>query len=480
MRHVLVAREFPPAPGGGIGTYSGHIARALVDAGETVHVIGVRWPGAEQAREESHDGRLVVHRLPVDAPGRFFGTVLHPAMPDHHRETFRLGGAAAAFADQVAELLEHLVLSEAIDVVEAPEYEAPLAPFQARRALGLGPHRTPPCVIHLHSPSELIATANGATALAASAAPIALLERYTIANADRLCCPSLYLAQQAERHFGLAPGIVEVIPCPFTAPTPLRRPESVWRDGTILFMGRLELRKGILEWVDAAVLLAAEHPSLRFEFAGSDHVDAQLGGTRNITRRIPTAMRSRFRFHDHQDAAGLAELLACARLVVVPSRWENFPYTCVEAMASGVPVIASPNGGMREMITHGVDGWIARTGAPHDMANAVREALAVGPDGLAEAGRRAGESITQTCQPGSVVARHLRLAANRSSQRSGTSSRAIDAETVLAMSWLPAPASGLSRWIDLARMVRRAASRPAVTMGRIARHIGMRHQGVVA
>ncbi len=480
MKRVLVAREFPPAPGGGIGTYSSHIARALVDAGETVHVIGSRWPGAEQAREESHDGRLVAHRLPIESPGRFFGTVAHPAMPDHHRETFRQGGAAAAFAAQVTELLEELVQAESIDAIEAPEYEAPLAPFLARRALGRGPDRTPPCVIHLHSPSEFIATSNGTTALTASVSPIALLERYAIANADRLCCPSRYLARQAESHFEVARGMIEVIPYPLNAPSALVRSTAVWRDGSILFMGRLELRKGILEWIDAAVTLAAENPSLSFEFVGSDHVDAQLGGTRNIERRIPAALRSRFRFHDHRDAAGLSELLACARVVVVPSRWENFPYTCIEAMASGVAVVASPAGGMCEMITHGVDGWIAATGAPHDLADAVREALFAGADGLAEAGRRAAESIVQTCEPGSVVARHLRLAAGAPRRTAGTSSPAIDAATVLAMSWLPAPVPGLSRWIDVARMVRRAASRPVSTVRRIARHVGMRHHGVVS
>ncbi len=471
MRHVLVAREYPPAPGGGIGTYSFEVANALVAAGDTVDVIGSRWPGADCAREELHDGRLVVHRLPIEAPGHFFGTVPHPELSAGDREAFIHDGPAGMFARMASALVEVLVQSEPIDVIEAPEYEAPLAPFQARRALGLGPERKPPCVIHLHSPSELIAAANTGPGLPAIASPLALLERYTIAHADYIRCPSRYLAAQAEAHFDLDQGIVEVIPYPFRPQAALARSQAVWHGGSILFMGRLELRKGILEWLDAAVMLAAGDPSLRFVFVGSDHVDAQLGGTRNIERRIPAAFRSRFDFHDHRDAAGLRELLSAARLVVVPSRWENFPFTCIEAMASGVPVVASPEGGMREMITHGVDGWIAPTGAPEDLASTVREALSAGPFGIADAGRQAAASISAICDPATAAVRQRGLVAIPAARPAGVVSGVIDAETVLSMSWKDESVSGLSRWLDVARMVHRAAARPVVTARRVLRRV---------
>src|SRR6185436_18396159 len=70
VRHLILCREYPPSPyaAGGIGTYVHHIARLLAEAGETVHVIGQQWAGAPQATERRHDGRLTIHRVPLDEP----------------------------------------------------------------------------------------------------------------------------------------------------------------------------------------------------------------------------------------------------------------------------------------------------------------------------------------------------------------------------------------------------------------------------
>ena len=141
MRHLIISREYPPStyPRGGIGTYVEQIARLLAEAGETVHVIGELWDGASSAREIRYDGRLIVHRVPLGEP-------LHlRADAGDAAATRRLldGMAASAFpaqtfAWQAAMLAETLVDAEAIDVIEAQDYEAPLSYFLLRRALGPG------------------------------------------------------------------------------------------------------------------------------------------------------------------------------------------------------------------------------------------------------------------------------------------------------------------------------------------------------
>jgi hypothetical protein len=47
-------------------------------------------------------------------------------------------------------------------------------------------------------------------------------------------------------------------------------------------------------------------------------------------------------------------------VVVMPSRWECWPYVALEALASGMPVVATPVGGLREIVKPGVTGWLAR------------------------------------------------------------------------------------------------------------------------
>jgi 1,4-alpha-glucan branching enzyme len=63
-----------------------------------------------------------------------------------------------------------------------------------------------------------------------------------------------------------------------------------------------------------------------------------------------------------RDPAGVASILAAADLLLMPSRYEPFGMMCVEAMAMGTPAIASPVGGLKEIVNHGEDG-VLLTGA---------------------------------------------------------------------------------------------------------------------
>lgn len=60
-----------------------------------------------------------------------------------------------------------------------------------------------------------------------------------------------------------------------------------------------------------------------------------------------------------------------AAVCVIPSLYENFPNTCIEAMACGYAVVASAVGGIPEIITHGVDGLLVAPGRPDALAAAI-------------------------------------------------------------------------------------------------------------
>ncbi len=396
LRHLIVSREFPPASyaPGGIGTYAAHIAWLLAEAGETVHVIGERWTGAPEPRKEYCDGRLVVHRVvlaPSGAEARELGTAT----------------SAQRFAWQAALLAEALVDREGIDLVEAQEWEAPLYYFLLRRELGLGPERKPPCIVHLHSPTELIYRHNEWRGRPEYFSAIRL-EEFCIRAADAWLCPSRYLSHQVAARYGIPVDAISVIPYPQGDSAFLPRDPGVWRDGRVLYVGRLEPRKGVIEFVDAAVEVALGHSTVAFDFVGEDvPYPRTLSVRRYLESRIPRDLRSRFRFHGLQPRARLPEFLAAARVAVVPSRWENFPNTCIEAMSSGLPVIASPTGGMAEMLEDGVTGWIAASQAPTDLAAALRRALGTPPEQGAAMGRAAAESIRGLCGNEITTRRHL-------------------------------------------------------------------------
>jgi glycosyltransferase involved in cell wall biosynthesis len=311
------------------------------------------------------------------------------------------------FAWQAGRLAETLVEREGIDLIEAQEWEAPLYFFLLRRALGLGPERRPPCVVHLHSPTELIYRHNEWTGRSEYLL-VRRLEEFCIRAADAWLCPSRYLARQVAERFGIPFEAISIIPYPEGDSSFIPRAPAVWQDGTVLYVGRLEPRKGVIEFVDAAVEVAMSHEAVNFDFVGDDvRYPRAFTVRRFLEARIPRSLRKRFRFHGVLPHSRLPELLATARVAVVPSRWENFPNTCLEAMSSGLPVLASPSGGMAEMLEDGVTGWIAASQSPPQLAAALRRVLATPPDRCAAMGRAAAESIRGLCGNEITTRRHL-------------------------------------------------------------------------
>jgi glycosyltransferase involved in cell wall biosynthesis len=401
MKHLFVSREYPPAPypPGGIGTYVVNIARLLAERGEEVHIIGQRWGGAPLKREVFYDGKLVVHRIgPNDFPRRSGRVELFTRERDGLRKTTypkQWFGWLAAFR------IEELIEDEGIEVVEAQEWEAPLYYFLLRRMLGLGPRRSPPCIVQLHSPTEFICRFNGPTVVPREYPLMKRMETFCIRAADALLCPSYYFGNQAEAHYTLAPGSVKVIHLPKGPKEPIARDQATWANGSICFVGRLEPRKGIIEWIQAATNVARQDRDVHFDFIGADVWRLQD----SLVAKLEPALRPRFRFHGSKSPSEVGAFLSRAKAAVVPSRWENFPNVCIEAMGSGLPVIATRSGGMVEMIEDDRTGWLAPdgTGMVDGLAHALRRCLAASPEKLARMGETAADAVTRLCDNERIV-----------------------------------------------------------------------------
>lgn len=440
MKHLMVCREYPPAPypPGGIGAYVSHMARLLAEAGETVHVIAQRWEGAPHKLVESYGGNLVVHRVSLDEPaGRESASVAGEARL--LKALLNSDCPSQAFSWQTARIAESLVEDEGIDLIEAPEWEAPLYHFQIRRALGLGPRRQPPCLVHLHSPSELIFLHNQWDVTLTDFLPLKQYEEHTIRAADALVCPSRYLARGVRQLFALKDIDISVIPYPLGDTPTIERAPDVWSRDSICYVGRLEARKGITEWVDAAVEVGLSHPALTFEFVGSDTSLTGAAGESiraHLDRRIPHTLRQRFRFHSSQPRKTLWKLLAESPVAVVPSRWENLPYSCIEAMSTGMPVLATGTGGMAELVTDGQSGWIAPKATASDLASTLRRVLDTTATKRAAMGRAAGKAVRAVCGNQAVLERHLELRAR------------IATTPAQRSSWIPARTGGMTPAVD--------------------------------
>jgi len=105
------------------------------------------------------------------------------------------------------------------------------------------------------------------------------------------------------------------------------------------------------------------------------------------------------------------DILACADVFILPSAFESFGLSALEAMSCGLPVLATEIGGLSEVITHGVDGWLCPVGDCHCMAERIYSLL------TDEAKRRAmGEAArrkaVESFSPEKIVAQYEALYAS--------------------------------------------------------------------
>jgi phosphatidylinositol alpha 1,6-mannosyltransferase len=126
----------------------------------------------------------------------------------------------------------------------------------------------------------------------------------------------------------------------------------------VLHVGRLAPEKNLeMLWESWAIARAALGARARFVVAG-DGPAAAL-----VRSRMPWATHLGF-----LDRETLADLYAAADVCILPSATETCGLVALEAMASGVPVVAADAGGFRESIRHGITGLIARPRDPEALA----------------------------------------------------------------------------------------------------------------
>ena len=182
---------------------------------------------------------------------------------------------------------------------------------------------------------------------------------------------------------GVPAGKLFVVPVAFE-PDLSPPPDGPLVDGplTVLWVGAVCLRKGIPYLIDAARLLAASHPPVRFIVAGPVLISeaARASAPANVA------------FVGRVTRDQTTDLYRRADLFVLPTISDGFAVTQVEAMAQGLPVVTTPNCG--DVVTDGVDGVIVPAADGPALAAAIA-ALDDDRPRLREMSRRAVEKSRQ-------------------------------------------------------------------------------------
>lgn len=194
--------------------------------------------------------------------------------------------------------------------------------------------------------------------------------------ADRILAPCDSMRSIAIRDWELNPDRVWTVPNPYRpsdAFTSIDLPDG---SPTVIYVGRLETRKGVWNLSKAIPQVLKEIPSARFIFLGKDsRGPIRQRSMKSLLQRALSDCLDRVEFIDAVPLNEVPKLIARASIAVFPSLWENFPNVCLEAMAAGRAIVASNQGGMVDMLTPSNGGVFVNPEDPTEISNGMIELL---------------------------------------------------------------------------------------------------------
>lgn len=385
LRIAFLSYEYPPDTGaGGIGTYTVQAGKMLSDRGHQVHIFS----GTTQKQAYSYvePWGVQVKRIPWTG-----------------HDSFRLSIAKVTLAENE---------KSKFDVVETPDW----------RGDGLVlKQRSPklPLVIKLHTSTELIARINQGVIRKRDKlraylgawkrgrlSPSKYLktcdpEYQQLLTADEIATPSLAIADLTQKLWGFDTHLLSHVPYPFAPSDELLSIPPDTQTSRILFVGRLEPRKGVLEFADAIPTILSQHATATIRFVGLP-VPMPGGDMRITLQNKLVDWKDRVEFLDPVPNDKIPGLLREADICVFPSRWENFPLVCLEAMSAARGIVGSQNGGMAEQLGNGKFGMLINPKNVLSIAESILRLLR-DPAMRVQLGKGARQHVLDSYSPSRIV-----------------------------------------------------------------------------
>jgi len=357
-RILLLSAYYHPFVGG-VETHARELARYLARTGFTISVVTKRSGRGVPARE-TVDGAAVYRTHPGGARTGIRKWLMLPF----------------AFFRMIA-------LRESFDLIYCPGYQGiGLAAIAAGRALRR------PVVLRSGNIGVLAGTNLDAPLarwhVSPDIAPVRGLKRllrriYT--TADAFVCNSREIEREA-LELGVCRSRVHYLPnavdvARFRPAEPgehasIRRDAGWPADGMIaLYVGRLSIEKGVMDllqaWlrIDPAVVLVLVGPDMPGNALDAGPAAREFVGQHQLRNVLV-----------HGPSEDIPRLLRAADIVVQPSHYEAFSNAVIEAMATGLPVVASRVSGMQDCITNDESGLLCDPRSPDDLARQLQRLIA--------------------------------------------------------------------------------------------------------
>lgn len=356
MHICFVAIDYHSAVGGGgLASYVATLGGALVAQGHRVTVLasGARY------QMSAEDGLQII-RAPLGNLHWYLYRLRAPSigvLPLRELE----------WSLAIRRALGPLLAAGAVDAIEISEVGA-LFLAGAR-------HSLPPLIVRLHGAPYVFRKRSGQ--------PISLGERMSwrmelaaMRRAAAVTAPSHFQAQEVAGDLGWPAGRIHVVPNPLD-PQLARHVPTFSSAGSapplVLYTGQVAYHKGVLSLLAAVPHLAQAVPDVQVAIAGARHTSIDDHALECALDQA--GARARVRLLGHVPRERLPDWYCRAAVFALPSYYETFGISAIEAMACGLPVVATTAGGLPEVVEDGVTGLLTPPGDARALAEAITRLL---------------------------------------------------------------------------------------------------------
>ena len=392
MRVLHVTHNFPRSAGDFSGNFLLSLAREQVALGDDVTVLAPHAPGAAE-RETVSGVRVERFRYADDADETLAYTgVMHEQV----RRSWRARWTLLRFISAMRRATAKLVAETGPEIVHVHWWFPGGVVLSPTSRVGKRPVMVTSHGTDLFMLRKLPALRMFARRVFARASIVTTVSR---ALADEL--PALHV--DASR--------VHVVPMPLDVDT-FGGDAAAFDDRErdhVLFVGRLSAQKGAADLLRAIALLAESRPAVRVTIIGDGTERTNL---EDSARTLGIAERVTFR--GSLDTREVARAYRAASVLAVPStegaggEREGFGLVAVEAMLSGLPVVATATGGLVDIVSDGATGLLVAPGNPGALAGALARVLSH-PAAARAMAERARADVLQRFAPNAIAERYREL-----------------------------------------------------------------------
>ena len=333
----FICSEYPPAPHGGIGSFTQVLGRSLVNRGHRVTALGMyldQFVGSGRDNDQGVDIIRISRRgLPLIRP-----------LVNRRRQ---------------ARAIEELHTRHPIDIIEGGELD-----------IATLPQKTPGL--------KLIRMHGGPTFFSADNHIMTAKERWAFHIADELCAVSQTIADGTRKLLNLGSRHIEVIHNPIDTRLFAPKPDDLAeQEGLIVFAGSITERKGIRQLIQAMPKIVAAVPEAHLEVYGGEAFDPPppVPLAEVLKGLLPPEVAPHVIWKGRVPRSELPRAIQRASVCVYPSFIEAMPIAWIEGMASGKAVVASKTGPGPELIDDGLNGLLCDPSSPDSIADALIRVL---------------------------------------------------------------------------------------------------------